>query len=77
MTNGMRAGEVVQQPDPELLRRFEAERNAAAEDQRRAAEQIRRGEAMIRDAEQERRAAQRETDRKLCEMGALPPDACP
>lgn len=70
------AGNVVQQPDPELLRRFEAERDAAIEGQKHAQEKIRAGEEKVRRANQELLEHQRETDRKLCEMGLLPESEC-
>ena len=70
------AGNVVEKPDPELLKKFEAERDAARAGQQRAWERIKRGEEMIREAQEERRKMQAETDRKLCEMGALPPEFC-
>ena len=71
------AADVVQQPNPELLRRFEAERDAAREDQRRAEELRRQGEEKIRRAEEMRREAQQDSRRELCQMGLLSASECP
>ena len=71
------AADVVQQPNPELLRRFEAERDTAIRDRQKAEEKIREGEAMVRRAEEQRRAIQQETDRELCRQGLLPANLCP
>lgn len=71
------AGNVVEKPDPELLKRFEAERDAAREGQQRARERIARGEEMIREAEQEMQEAHEEAVRELCAIGALPASDCP
>ena len=71
------AANVKQQVDPELLKRFEAERDAARADRLAAEEKIKRAEENLRQLDQERREMQAETDRKLCEMGALPASYCP
>ena len=71
------AGNVKQQPDPELLKRFEAERDAARAGQQRAQERIRVGEEKIRQADEMERQAHEEAVRELCKIGALPASECP
>ncbi len=71
------AGSVDRKPDPELLRRLEAERDQAREDRQRAealrkqgAEKIRRGKEMQKEAHEDAKA-------ELCRIGALPASECP
>ena len=71
------AANVKQQPDPELLKRLEAERDEARQDRLAAEEKIKRANEGLRQIERERKEMQAETDRKLCEMGALPAQYCP
>jgi hypothetical protein len=71
------AGNVSQQPDPELLRRFEAERDAAREDQRRADDLRKQGEEKIQRAKQMRQQSDEKAIRELCAIGALPASDCP
>jgi len=71
------AGNVSTQPDPELLKRFEAERDAAQADLQRARNLREEGEAMIREADEADRKAHAEAVRELCALGALPASECP
>ncbi|WP_413207492.1 hypothetical protein [Rhodospirillum sp. A1_3_36] len=77
MTEGARAGDVVQKPNPELLKRFEDERDAAAVDRQKAEEKVRRGEEKVREAEQMRKDAHNEAVAELCRKNLLPLDTCP
>ena len=72
-----RAGDVTQQPDPELLKRFEAEKDAAQADRQRAEELRRQGEEKIQRGEAKQKQALDSLDAELCRMGALPPSECP
>ena len=71
------AANVKQQPDPELLKRFEAEQEAARQDRQAAEDKIKEAEAGLRQVEQDREDMQADSNRKLCEMGALPASYCP
>ena len=71
------AGNVSTSPDPELLKRFEAERDAAEADLRRAEELRKSGEAKVRQGEEMQQRALSELDAELCRMGALPASECP
>jgi len=71
------AGNVSQQPDPELLRKFEAERDAARADKVRAQEKQKEADAEIRRADEEQRRIEAETNAELCRLGALPASYCP
>lgn len=71
------AGNVTQQPDPELLKRFEAERDAADADLRRAEELRKNGEEKIRRGKEMQQQAHEEAVRELCAIGALPASECP
>ena len=71
------AGNVVEKPDPELLKKFEAERDAAAADLQRAQKLRDEGDALIREADEADRKAHEETVRELCAIGALPASECP
>ncbi len=71
------AGNVKQKPDPELLEKFEAERDAANADLRRARELQKQGERLIQEADEEERQAHEEAVRELCAVGALPASECP
>jgi len=71
------AGNVTQQPDPELLRKFEAERDTARADKVRAQEKQRRGDDKIQQGEAKKQRALSELDAELCRVGALPPSECP
>lgn len=71
------AGNVTQQPDPELLRKFEAERDAA-EAQRKQAEELRKqGDAKVQQGQAKQERALDALDAELCSMGALPASECP
>jgi len=71
------AGNVTQQPDPELLRKFEAERDGARADKVRAQEKQKHGEERIRRAQEKQRQTEQETNAELCRLGALPASYCP
>lgn len=71
------AGNVTTSPDPELLKRFEAERDAAEADLRRAEELRKSGEEKIRRAEEMRKESDEKAIRELCAIGALPASECP
>jgi len=71
------AGNVSTSPDPELLKRFEAERDAAEADLQRAEALRKSGEAKIRRADEMERQAHEEAVSELCKIGALPASACP
>lgn len=70
------AGNIVEKPDPELLKRFVAELQSAQDGQARAEEKIKSGEEKIRRAEQDEAAQNQETIRKLCDMQLLPAREC-
>ena len=72
-----RAGDVTQQPDPDLLKRFEAEKEAAQADQRRAEDMRQQGEEKIKRGQDMQREAAEEADRELCRQGLLPANLCP
>jgi len=76
-TSPATAGNIETKPDPELLKRFEAERNAADADLKRAEELRKSGEEKIRRGEEMQRRALRELDAELCAIGALPASECP
>jgi len=71
------AGNISTQPDPELLQRFEAERDAADADLKRAAELRKSGEEKIRRAEEMQRQLEAESNAELCRLGVLPASQCP
>ena len=71
------AGNVTQQPNPELLRQFEAERDAAQADLDRAAALRKSGEEKIHRADEKQRKLEEETSRELCRLGVLPAAECP
>lgn len=71
------AGNVVEKPDPELLKKFEAELEAARAGQQQAREQIKRGEEKIKRAQEMRRQSDEKAIRELCAIGALPASDCP
>jgi len=71
------AADINTKPDPELLKRFEAERDAAEADLRRAKELRKSGEEKIRQADEMERQAHEEAVRELCAIGALPASECP
>ena len=71
------AGNVVEKPDPELLKKFEAELEAARAGQQQARERIARGEEMIKEADEMERRAAEEADAELCRLGVLPASRCP
>lgn len=75
--NHAAAGNVTQQTNPELLRKFEAERDAAEADLLRAEELRREGEEQIRRGKEKQRKAHEEAVRELCRIGALPASECP
>ena len=71
------AGNVVEKPDPELLKKFEAELEAARADKLRAQELRRQGDEKIRQADEMRRQSDEKAIRELCAIGALPASDCP
>jgi len=71
------AGNITTKPDPELLRRFEAERDSAEADLRRATELRKSGEEKIYRGKEMQRQAHEEAMRELCAIGALPASECP
>jgi len=71
------AGNVNQQPDPELLRKFEAERDGARADKLRAQEKQKRAEDKIQQGEAKKHRALSDLDAELCRLGALPASECP
>jgi len=71
------AGNIDTQPDPELLKRFEAERDAAAAAKQQAQEKQKRADEKIQRAQEKQRQAHEEAVRELCAIGALPASECP
>ena len=71
------AGNVTQHPDPETLRRFEEERDAAKRDKQQAEDKIQQGESQVRRGQAKQKQALDSLDAELCRMGALPPSECP
>lgn len=71
------AGNVVTKPDPDLLRKFEAERDAAQADVQRAQELKKQGEEKIQRARERQKEVEKETDMELCRLGLLPASKCP
>lgn len=71
------AGNVTQQPNPELLRRFEAERDAAQAVKQAAQEKQKRADEKIQRAETKKKQVLSELDAELCRIGALPASECP
>lgn len=71
------AADISTSPDPELLKRFEAERDAAAADLRRAEELRKSGEEKIRRGKEMQQQAAEEADAELCRLGVLPASRCP
>lgn len=71
------AGNVTNKPDPELLRKFEAERDAARADKLRGQKMQREADEEIRRAKEEQRQTHEEAVRELCAIGALPASECP
>jgi len=71
------AGNVTTSPDPELLKRFEAERDAAEADLRRAEELRKSANERRARSEKKRQEAAAEADAELCRLGVLPASRCP
>ena len=71
------AGNVTQQPDPELLRKFEAERDAARADKVRGQQMQREAEEEISRAKEDQRQSHEQAVKELCAIGALPSSECP
>lgn len=71
------AANVKQQPDPELLKRLEAERDKARADKQAAEEKIKRGQEKVRRAQQLEEEQTERIQRELCAQGMLPSHMCP
>lgn len=71
------AGTVSQQPDPEVLRQFEAEQKAAQEQQQEGRKKVQQGQEEIDAADRKQRQLEADSNAELCSLGALPPSMCP
>jgi len=71
------AGNISTQPDPELLKRFEAERDAADADLRRAAELRKSAKERRARADAKQRQLEADSNAELCRLGVLSASQCP